>query len=249
MPDPVPPPGHDRAPDRTPARPGPRPEAAEGRTAAEEALRLLAAALRAQGLALGTARADEPGAPAPGPVERALTGAMTPRRSREFLAGRHAARRALAAAGGPVEEIARAGRRPLFPAGFTGSISHSGGLAVALAAPAGRFAALGCDLELRGLPLASAHIVLGPDERGCLEGDAATAEHRLLCAFSAKEAAYKAFGALLGEGAPATLLALVARPVPGGFRARPRTAPGPEVEVRVRPAGPGVFSWAAAPRS
>ncbi|GGP45087.1 4'-phosphopantetheinyl transferase family protein [Streptomyces melanogenes] len=222
------------------------PEAAPGRAAAEAALLLLRPALRADGLSLGLAYADDPSARPGGPGERASAAAMPPPRRRDFLAGRCAARRALAEAGHPAAEILRSGRRPLFPGGFAGSISHSGGLAVALAA---RVPALGCDLELRGLPLESAHIVLGPDERGPVDDapDRAAAEHRLLCAFSAKEAAYKAFGALLGERAPATLLALATRPVPGGFRAWPRSLPGQVIDVRVRPAGPGVFSWAVVP--
>lgn len=223
-----------------------RPEDDSVRASAVRSLRLLEPVLRAQGLCLGLAYTHDPSACPAGPAERELAAAVGPVRRRDFLAGRLAARRALAGAGGPAEEIPRTGRRPLFPTGFAGSISHSGGLAVALAAPG--VPALGCDLELRELPLESAHIVLGPDERTWLDGTpAATAARRLLAAFSAKEAAFKAFGALLGEQAPATLLALSARPVPGGFRARSRSLPDRFVDVRVRPAGPGVFSWAAAP--
>ncbi|MFD9485042.1 4'-phosphopantetheinyl transferase [Streptomyces sp. NPDC059991] len=226
-----------------------RPDPVSGRAGAEHAVLLLRPVLRAQGLSLGLARADDPRARPAGPREWESAVAMPPPRRRDFLAGRCAARRALAEAGGPAGEIPRAGRRPLFPCGFAGSISHSGGLAVALAAPGARVHALGCDLELRGLPLDSAHIVLGPDERGPVDDapDRAVAARRLLRAFSAKEAAFKAFGALLGEEAPATLLAIATRPVPGGFRARPRSLPGHVVDVRVRPAGPGVFSWAASP--
>ncbi|WP_329396105.1 enterobactin synthetase [Streptomyces melanogenes] len=235
--------------DRAPGVRATRPDHNSGRASAEHAVLLLRPALRALGLSLGLARADDPRARAVGPGESAAAAAMPPPRRRDFLAGRCAARRALAGAGGPAGEIPRAGRRPLFPSGFAGSISHSGGLGVALAAPAERFPALGCDLELRGLPLESAHIVLGPDERGPVDDapDRAVAAYRLLCAFSAKEAAFKAFGALLGEEAPATLLAIATRPVPGGFRARPRSLPGHVIDVRVRPAGPGVFSWAVVP--
>lgn len=232
-----------------PDSPGIRPDPDPGPTAAEHALLLLRPALHAEGLSLGLARAGEPQTCPAGPGERELAAAMPPPRRRDFLAGRLAARRALAGPGHPVPEILRDGRRPRFPAGRVGSISHSGGLAVALAASLTRFHAVGCDLELRELPLESAHIVLGPDERTWTDGTSApTAARRLLAVFSAKEAAYKAFAALLPAGqAPATLLAIEARPVPGGFRARPRALPGHVLDVRVRRAGPGVFSWAAAP--
>ncbi|WP_406345816.1 4'-phosphopantetheinyl transferase [Streptomyces sp. NBC_00648] len=223
----------DRASDARATRPDP----VSGRAGAEHAVLLLRPVLRARGLSLGLARADDPRARPAGPGEWESAVAMPPPRRRDFLAGRCAARRALAEAGGPAGEIPRAGRRPLFPCGFAGSISHSGGLAVALVAPGAH--ALGCDLELRGLPLDSAHIVLGPDERTGVD-----TESRLLAAFSAKEAAFKAFSASLGADAPATLLGIGTRPVPGGFRAWPRQLPGHVIDVGVRNAGSGVFSWA-----
>ncbi|MEU5432259.1 4'-phosphopantetheinyl transferase superfamily protein [Streptomyces sp. NPDC020719] len=226
-----------------------RPEDASGRASARRALLMLEPVLREQGLRLGLAYAQDASAYPAGPGEWELAAAMGPVRRRDFLAGRQAARRALAETGGPEEEILRDGRRPRFPVGRVGSISHSGGLAVALAAPAARFDAVGCDLELRELPLNTAHIVLGPDERTWPDGTPdASAVRRLLAAFSAKEAAFKAFGALLPQSqAPATLLAIGTRPVPGGFLAWPKRLPGQVLDVQVRPAGPGVFSWAAAP--
>lgn len=55
-------------------------------------------------------------------VERAVA-----KRVREFRAGRHAARRALALAGGqPAAVRAGAAGEPLFPEGFSGSITHTG---------------------------------------------------------------------------------------------------------------------------
>nr|BBD17744.1 phosphopantetheinyl transferase [Streptomyces sp.] len=208
------------------------------RAAAERALRALRPLLARQGLALGTAAAGDPAAHPAGPGEERLAAGMLPVRRGDFLAGRRAARRALAAAGLPATaEILYedGGRRPRPPAGCAASISHSGGLAVAVAAAGSR--ALGCDLELRGLPSEAARLVLSEDERPWAEG-------RLTAAFSAKEAAFKAYSALLpAADAPTSLLGIAARPVPGGFRTRPGRLPGPELEVRVRPAGPGVFSW------
>ncbi|MFD0332642.1 hypothetical protein ACFQZ0_02275 [Streptomyces erythrogriseus] len=77
---------------------------------------------------------------------------MPPRRRLEFLAGRRAARRALRAVGLDCGEIPRSGRLPVFPPGRTASISHSTGIAVAVAGAPGRDLPLGCDLELRPLP-------------------------------------------------------------------------------------------------
>ncbi|MCL6299489.1 hypothetical protein [Streptomyces kronopolitis] len=51
---------------------------------------------------------------------------------------------------------------------------------------------------------------------------------------------------LPASDAPAGLLDLTARRVPGGFLARLAGVSGcPPLEVRVHPAGPGVFNWAA----
>ncbi|WP_395293103.1 4'-phosphopantetheinyl transferase superfamily protein [Kitasatospora hibisci] len=227
----------------------------------------LGAALAARGLSLGWAVAGDAvdggaehvdAAPA-GPSEARAAAGMPPTRRREFLAGRCAARRALRAAGGPVGEIGRAGRRPLAPAGWALSISHSAGLAVALAAPLDRHAAVGCDLELRRLPAAAARLVLTGPERAWV-GDAGTpeAEHRLLALFSAKEAAFKLLCGLQPETFGAlTVARLTADPPPAGarpraFRLRPSLpgapgAPPPAALVRVDAAGDGVFCWTALP--
>jgi enterobactin synthetase component D len=205
--------------------------------------------LARQGLWLGTARVDDASTRPPEAGERLLADRMPPTRRRDFLAGRRAAHRALDAGGLPSGEILAVGRRPVLPDGSAGSISHSGRLAVALVADSRRFRALGCDLELRGLPLDAAHLVLTRDEQAWLQGDLdpERAERRLLAVFSAKEAAFKAFASLLPPAeAPATLLGIVTRPLPGGFRARSANTPGHPLAVRVRSAGPGVFSWTAA---
>ncbi|WP_052069152.1 4'-phosphopantetheinyl transferase family protein [Streptacidiphilus albus] len=213
-------------------------------------LTALAPRLAALGAALGLARVDEPAAPRPAPGEAALAAPMHPTRRREFLAGRRALHRAMATAGLPPAEVLRDGRRPLLPEGCAASISHSGGLAVALAGPGPRLRALGCDLELHALPLAAAHLVLGPGERARLRtvADPATAERDLLATFSAKEAAFKAFSALLpGDRAPSLLLDLTAAPVPGGLRVRSRRHPSAAVHVHVHPTALGVFTWTAVP--
>ncbi|MEU8520062.1 4'-phosphopantetheinyl transferase superfamily protein [Streptomyces sp. NBC_01216] len=215
-------------------------------TSAAAALSKLRPLLGPRGLTLGTAVAGESEAEPAGPFEDAQARAMPAPRRGDFLAGRCAARRALTEADLPAGEILRAGRKPVFPAGSVGSISHDGGLAVALAARAERYAALGCDLELRGLPLAAAHLVLTPEERAWTVSapDEARAWWRLLQAFCAKEAAYKAFSVLLPEGqAPRTLLGIAVRPIAGGFHAWPGSRPGRLLAVEVRAVAHGAFAW------
>lgn len=207
------------------------------RAGVEHALLALRPVLAVSGIALGVA--TDGGEPF-GPGEAELASAMPELRRRDFLAGRRAARRALALAGLPPGEILADGRRPVFPEGCVGTISHSGGLAVALAAPASRFRSLGCDLETRGLPLEAAHLVLCEDERAWVAGSV----RRLLFAFSAKEAAFKA----LLDSAPSRLPGVGLRPGRGGgFRAWPRDFPERAVEVRCRGVAGAAFTWAVRP--
>ncbi|MEU5419205.1 4'-phosphopantetheinyl transferase superfamily protein [Streptomyces sp. NPDC001407] len=205
------------------------------RAGAEHALLALRPVLAASGIALGVA--TDGGEPF-GPGEAELASAMPGLRRRDFLAGRRAARRALALAGLPVAEILADGRRPVFPDGCVGTISHSGGLAVALAAPASRFRALGCDLETRGLPLEAAHLVLSEDERAWV----ADSERRLLFAFSAKETAFKA----LSDPTPSRLLDVGLRAGRGGgFRAWRGGVPERGLDVRAHDVAGSAFTWTA----
>lgn len=104
-------------------------------------------ALASCGCAIGTAI---PGAPrqAATSLPDALRQAP-PRRKAEFLAGRRCASAALQAAGFDAVAALPIGprRAPLWPAGFTGSISHGGGLAIAVAAPLGVVSAVGIDVQ------------------------------------------------------------------------------------------------------
>ncbi|MFE9258352.1 4'-phosphopantetheinyl transferase superfamily protein [Streptomyces sp. NPDC006879] len=228
------------------AAPGTEPGSTGVRTAAAAALSRLRPLLGSRGLALGSAVAGEAEAGPAGPFERAQARAMPAPRRDDFLAGRCAARRALTGADLPAGEILRDGRKPVFPSGSVGSISHDGGLAVAVAARAERYAALGCDLELRGLPLAAAHLVLTPEERAWTASapDEAQAWWHLLRAFCAKEAAYKVFSVLLPEEqVPVTLLGIGARPVAGGFQVWPGSRPDRLLAVEVRAVARGAFAW------
>jgi len=117
------------------------------------------------------------------PVELLATLPMVPARLAEFAAGRRAARRAMAAAGlSPAPVPMGPDRAPDWPDGVTGSISHSGALAVAVCG--GRdWHGLGIDLELDGPQ--------DPD----LAATVLTCAEAGLCArlvFCLKEAAYKA---------------------------------------------------------
>ncbi|WP_128818486.1 4'-phosphopantetheinyl transferase family protein [Streptomyces sp. S063] len=160
----------------------------------------------------------------PHPMEAAEPGAAAVvRRRREFATARWCARRALAAAGAPdpVGPLRR-GRRgePLWPAGFTGSITHSGAYRAAVAAPARPGHVLGIDAE-RAVPLrpaVAAAIAYGeePAHLAALPPVAGLPWETLL--FSVKEAVYKAWNPLtaapLGFGSARVAF-------------RPRTRPGP----------------------
>lgn len=206
--------------------------------------------LAADGLGLGVAAVSEPGQEPAGPAEAAAAAAMPPRRGLEFLAGRRAARRALRAVGLDCGEIPRRGRLPVFPPGRAASISHSAGIAVAVAAVPGRDLPVGCDLELRPLPREAARLVLCEDEESLLAGtrlqSGAGAVWPVTALFSAKEAAWKALTVMTAEGreGPAgSLRELRVSPCGDGLRVCLRDGPAHAVRVRVVRVGAGVFSY------
>ncbi|MEX2466343.1 MAG: hypothetical protein WD995_05500, partial [Gemmatimonadota bacterium] len=92
-----------------------------------------------------------------GPTEREAVRNAVPKRRIEFARGRHCARAALVRAGwdrGFVEIPVGAERQPVWPAGFTGSITHCDGLVAAVATRLGpNLTAIGLDAEpARPLP-------------------------------------------------------------------------------------------------
>ncbi len=129
------------------------------------------------------------------PQERALADAKPPRRREELVAGRLALRSALRAVGwrgdGPLLPGPKG--RPELPDGFTGSITHKDGLALAVAAPLVDGWTLGVDSEVLGERDRSA---IAPKVLRAAEHErwsAAGAEWPdLLRLFSLKEAIYKA---------------------------------------------------------
>lgn len=117
-------------------------------------------------------------------------------RRADFVAGRRAAARAMAALGhtGPV---LREDRRPLFPPGVQGSISHcTGHIAASIASTHPTVAATGIDLERADrLTWGTATLICTPREVRWVAA-AQRRESRLSVVFSAKEAVYKALCAL-----------------------------------------------------
>ncbi|MCE0488163.1 4'-phosphopantetheinyl transferase family protein [Ornithinimicrobium sediminis] len=118
------------------------------------------------------------------------------RREAEFRAGRAAAAAALADIGVDGQVGRGTDRRPLWPSGVVGSISHCGHLAVAVAAPGTAFRALGVDVEdLGDVDDEVRAVVLTPTEQAALEATGGSA--LLGIVFSVKESAYKCWSPLL----------------------------------------------------
>jgi 4'-phosphopantetheinyl transferase EntD len=147
----------------------------------------LARRLLPEGVAVAGA---DPGMMHPLLAGEALPGAV-PARLREFSAGRHAARAALAALGEALAPVPRGDdRAPVWPQGVAGSITHTRG--ACLAAVARGRAGLGLDLE-EDAPLDPSlwETVLLPEEAAWARGEPDPGRAAMLV-FSAKEAAYKA---------------------------------------------------------
>ena len=155
---------------------------------------LLALAVRDLPLPPGVGLAIVPLAAAPGIVLPARIRASAPRRQTSFIAGRHAARAALRRAGLADAQAPDMGADglPVWPMGWLGSISHSGSLAAAIAAPAGAARLLGLDVERLVTPAAASRLApdvmpeLPPGQSGLPLQDEVTR------VFSAKEALFKA---------------------------------------------------------
>ncbi|WP_137820861.1 4'-phosphopantetheinyl transferase [Pseudomonas sp. D(2018)] len=130
--------------------------------------------------------------PAPANIQRSVA-----KRQAEYLAGRLCARIALLALTGRADAPALGeDRAPVWPAGVSGSISHSHGLATALVADSRQWRGLGLDLEE---PLASdralrlAEEILTPAELQRLDGLTPEQQaERITLTFSIKESLFKA---------------------------------------------------------
>jgi 4'-phosphopantetheinyl transferase EntD len=206
-----------------------------------EALRLPVHEVR-----FGVATRSENDSSAQHRAEHELALRMAPHRRADFLIGRRALRRALAQ-GGLADDnlpiLIGDRNQPRLRSGIAASVSHSGGIAVAIATTTNHFRSVGIDLELSSLPVKAAHLVLNEPERAWL-ADADTPadrEHRLLAAFSAKEAVYKALDPSLTGG---TLRRIHMIPASQGFVAWPARCRDIRLPVWVQPVGTGVLALA-----
>jgi 4'-phosphopantetheinyl transferase EntD len=112
-------------------------------------------------------------------------------RRRDFALGRHCARAALAQAGHYAVIGRQASGAPLWPPGFTGSITHTRGYAAALAAPTDCYRAIGLDAErIGGVTEDLFPRLFTPTERALLENPQ-TRDLTATILFSAKEAFFK----------------------------------------------------------
>lgn len=125
---------------------------------------------------------------------RGIADAVPGRRS-EFSAGRSAARRALGMLGISPTPIPRADdRRPIWPRGIVGSISHAHGVAAAIVGRDEDAAGVGLDIEA-AWPLGSdlrGHVLTPAEMRACAAAPLVGGVPRCKAAFVAKEALYKA---------------------------------------------------------
>lgn len=122
-----------------------------------------------------------------------LDSCASAKRQHDFILGRLAARRALRGLGlCPPSIPIGAWRQPVWPSGIVGSISHSSGVGLAVAACTSDFHGIGIDIEARDRMLSPgvARRVLTKAERWAL--DEPNAQQWPLILFCAKEAAYKA---------------------------------------------------------
>jgi len=131
------------------------------------------------------------------PLEEELVAQAAEKRRRDFALGRACARAALAGLGHNGVAIGKGEHgAPLWPAGIVGSITHTGGYAAALAGSAQQFTGIGLDAErMGGVTENLWPRLFDEDERDHLAGlDVAGKAMAATLFFSAKEAAFKAWG-------------------------------------------------------
>jgi 4'-phosphopantetheinyl transferase EntD len=128
------------------------------------------------------------------PEERAAVAKAVDKRVRDFATGRMCARRLLSRFGlrEAILPVASDGR-PIWPAGFVGSISHAADLCVVAVARQEQVASIGIDVEIdHDLEERTWPLVCTPAEAQWIASQAATRRASLVTAlFSAKEAVHK----------------------------------------------------------
>lgn len=128
------------------------------------------------------------------PAEAECTAGFAISRLREFAAGRSCARLALADLGAISAPLLMGdGREPLWPKGFTGSITHTAGYCAAAVCRVGAVVSLGIDAErIVAVDRSERQALFRPAEIDWLESLASPDQAAMACAmFSAKESYFK----------------------------------------------------------
>jgi 4'-phosphopantetheinyl transferase EntD len=136
------------------------------------------------------------------PEEQQYLVKAVPKRIHEFAGGRACARAGLSQLGfAPVAVPMGADRAPRWPAGTTGSITHTDGFCAAVVAPCARIRALGLDAEPENSvrPHLWRRICTAQELTTLQEQDEPGALGAATLLFSAKEAFYKCQHALTGQ--------------------------------------------------
>jgi len=124
--------------------------------------------------------------------ELALVGNVADKRRTEFIAGRLAAKQALAELGVNDFPLLKGGKgEPLWPTGVVGSISHTQDICIASVSNADDLLGLGVDIEVQRVLKADIQRVICREEELSLHWHADTQLAKLIL-FSAKESVYKA---------------------------------------------------------
>lgn len=136
------------------------------------------------------------------PEEAACIRHAVPKRQREFTAGRNCARLALQHLGLDPVPVVRVGaqREPLFPAGVSGTLTHTHDYCAAAVIRQGTVRSIGIDAEVN-VPLGDdiARLVLVPAERAMVRAVAVPGLYADKLLFSIKEAFYKAYFQVAGR--------------------------------------------------
>lgn len=195
----------------------------------EAALTALLRRLLPEGVAVAVARPGAPGLAALDD-EIAALGRAVPRRRRDFIAGRAAAQRAMAALGAPALPVPPGpDRAPCWPAGLVGSLSHSGRFCLAAVARREVLAGIGLD-AVEDLPLAEDAGCVGctPAERAWLDAQPRAVSGRMRrLILSAKESLCKALYPLSGRPLDFAAVEIAVAVEDGRFAARLRRPAGP----------------------
>ncbi len=133
-------------------------------------------------------------------AELSAAASMTGKRQREFAAGRHCAREALAHLGHAAVALpVGPGRAPVWPPGIIGSISHTNDIAIAAVARRSDLGSLGIDVESADpLDPDLIGLVCSKEELAALADEGLQPEPGAKLIFSAKESVYKCLWPLTG---------------------------------------------------